>query len=81
MKNKLTDLNNHLFVQLERLMDDDIMKENPDLEIKRAEAVTKVADSIIKNANLSLQAYKYADEWTTGNAKVPEMLRVGAGNE
>ena len=81
MKNKLPALNNHLFVQLERLMDDEVMEKNPDIEIKRSEAVVKVADSIIKNANLTFQAYKYADEWKTGNAKVPDILRIGAGDE
>lgn len=81
MKNKLIDLNNHLFEQIERLMDDEVMEKNADLEIKKADAVVKVAEAIIKNANLSLQAYKYADEWKTGNAKVPEMLRIGVGDE
>ena len=81
MKNKLTDLNNHLFVQLERLMDDEVMEKNPDIEIKRSEAVVKVADSIIKNANLTFQADQYADEWKIGYAKMPEILRIGAGDE
>ena len=81
MKNKLIDLNNHLFVQIERLMDDEVMEKNSDLEIKISEAVVKVADAIIKNANLTFRAYKYADEWKTGYAKMPEILRIGAGDE
>lgn len=50
MKNTLTDLNNYLFEALERINDDDLDEEGLDKEIKRAEATTKVATTIINNA-------------------------------
>jgi hypothetical protein len=56
MKNKLTDLNNHLFAQLERLSDEDLSSEKIADEVKRADAVVAVADQIVRNADLQLKA-------------------------
>lgn len=56
MKNKLSDLNNHLFAQLERLGDEDLDAEKIEQEVKRAEAIVGVADSIVRNADLQLKA-------------------------
>lgn len=56
MKNKLTDLNNHLFAQLERLSDEDLKGEELQAEIQRTEAISKVATQIIGNAQLVLKA-------------------------
>ncbi len=56
MKNKLIDLNDHLFAQIERLSDEDL---NPDAiqnEANRAEAIVRVSDQIIKGASLALKA-------------------------
>jgi hypothetical protein len=56
MKNKLTDLNNHLFAQLERLSDEDLTAEQIATEVERADAVVAVADQIVRNADLQLKA-------------------------
>ena len=48
IKNTLGDLNNLLFVQLEKLRDDDLNGEEMDAEIRRAEAMAKVGEQIIK---------------------------------
>jgi len=55
-KNKLEDLNNHLFEQLERLNDDDLTDEKIKSEAKRASAMAEISEQIIKNAGLVLKA-------------------------
>ena len=58
MKNKLTDLNNHLFAQMERLGDEDLKGDELKEEIERARSVTNVAKQIVNNGNLVLNAQK-----------------------
>lgn len=62
MRNKLTDLNDYLFEQLERLSDDELTDEALAKEIGRAKAVTNVAQAIINNASTVLTASKFLDE-------------------
>jgi len=62
MKNKLTDLNDHLFAQMERLADENLTGDKLDQEIKRGEAVAKVADQIVRGASLQLQAAKLVSD-------------------
>lgn len=56
MKNKLTDLNNYLFEQIERLNDDELSDEQIDQAIKKAEAITEISKTIIQNSALQLKA-------------------------
>lgn len=56
MNNQLTDLNNHLFAQIERLGDEDKTSEEIENEIERAKAIAGVADRVISNADLMLRA-------------------------
>jgi hypothetical protein len=58
MKNSLADLNNHLFAQLERLSDEDLTPQQIENEAKRGTAIVAVADQIIRNASLKIQAAK-----------------------
>lgn len=79
MKNKLSDLNDHLFMAIERLNDEDLTEEELDKEIKRAKAISDIAKPIIDNADLVLKAQKHMDEWGYRDAKrvMPEMLTAG----
>mgnify|MGYP003581110710 FL=1 len=56
MKNKLADLNNHLFAQLERLGEEDLTAEQIEQEGKRTDAIVQVAEQIVRNADLQLKA-------------------------
>lgn len=57
-KNKLTDLNDHLFAQIERLSNEDMTEDNLKSEIARAQAIAGVADRITENARLRIDAAK-----------------------
>ena len=82
MKNTLGDLNNHLFAQLEKLGDEDLNGEQMDAEIRRAEAMAKIGEQIIKTGELQLKAMIHMDEYGYERAKaVPEMLEVRGGGE
>lgn len=74
MKNSLGDLNNHLFEQIERLNDEDLSNEGLDKEINRTKAMTTVANTIINNASLVLDAIKHTTEYR--ETALPEMLKI-----
>ncbi|MEQ6355940.1 hypothetical protein ABNX05_15020 [Lysinibacillus sp. M3] len=74
MQNTLGDLNNHLFAQLERLSDEDLKGEQLSEEIERAKAVTTVANQIISNGSLVLQAQRFHTEYKSKDLRKPRML-------
>lgn len=77
MKNTLSDLNNHLFEQLERLNDEDLNEEQIEIELKRADGMTKIAEKIIQNGELAFKTMRHMDEYGYGidrNRAVPSML-------
>lgn len=79
MKNKLADLNNHLFAQLERLSEEDLTAEQIDQEVKRTDAIVDVSEQIIRNADLQLKAVKVvADHGDRFRAMLP---MVGQSSE
>lgn len=57
-KNKLSDLNDHLFLQLERLNDTDLKGEELAQEIERAKAIASIATPIVNNAKITVDAMK-----------------------
>lgn len=75
MQNKLSDLNNHLFAQLERLGDEELAGDKLAEEINRAKAVTDVAQQIIANGSLVLKAKIAAEDSLRGNdRKMPSSM-------
>lgn len=77
MRNHLTDLNDHLFAEMERLSDEDLTDEQIEREIKRAKAVTSVAQAIVANGNLALRAAEFSDSALSADTTVPAMLTDG----
>ncbi|EGR4075993.1 hypothetical protein DDN47_03030 [Vibrio cholerae] len=75
MKNKLTDLNNHLFAQLERLGDETLKETGLKLEIERSKAIAQVSNQIVSNAALALRAEELRLEYI-GKTNLPEMLEA-----
>lgn len=62
MKNKIEDLNNHLFSALERLNDEDLSAEDLDKEIKRSKAIKEVAETIVESHRNTIHAMKLVSD-------------------
>ena len=75
-RNKLTDLNNHLFAQLERLSDEELTAEQLADEMKRANSINNVARSIIDNAKTSLAGADFAYKYQSSGKLMPEQFGV-----
>ena len=78
-KNRLIDLNDHLFMQLERLNDDDLDTAALEKEGKRTAFLTDVADKLIRNADLLLRARIAADSTIRGDKILPKILGADYG--
>jgi len=62
MKNTLTDLNNHLFAQIERLGDEKMTAKQLDFEDIRTKNIVGIAKEVIANGRLVLDSQiKLAD--------------------
>lgn len=58
MKNKIEDLRNHLFAQLERLGDEDLKGSALEEEVSRARAINGVAGALIDSARVEVDFMK-----------------------
>jgi BioD-like phosphotransacetylase family protein len=68
MKNKIEDLRNHIFAQLERLADEEKMK-NPialEREVKKAKAIQELAQVIVNSAKVEVDFIKATENQGTG---------------
>lgn len=62
----IKNLNESLMKRIEALEDENLTDEQLEMEIKRSQAITKVADAIISCARVALDAQKQFDEYATG---------------
>lgn len=67
MKNKLIDLNNHLFAELERLGDEGLTGDELTQEVERAKSITGIAQQIVSNAQVTLKAVELQCEYMDRN--------------
>ena len=83
MQNNLSDLNNHLFTQLETLLDDELLRDEKklDLEIKRSKAITQISTQILKTASVQVTALKVAGEHNFLNKEMPALLKTKDSQE
>ncbi len=73
-KNRLGDLDNHLFAQLERLGDETLTADQIKDETARAEAIVKLAEQITENARTKIAAARlFADH---GAAILPMLPQI-----
>lgn len=76
----MTDLNNHLFSQLEKLLDPDLSDDELKKEIARAGAVSSIAANIIQNANTAIKAMSMFENRQI-ESDSPDFLRISKGQQ
>lgn len=77
MNNRLSDLNNFLFAQLERLDNPEMTDEEFEREIKRSKAITETGKAIVENAKLALEGQRFLADFgiaRRGTVALPEMM-------
>ncbi|MGD9862562.1 MAG: hypothetical protein AB7S99_05050 [Pseudodonghicola sp.] len=79
MTRTISDLNDHLFAQLERMSADKMSAEEIEREAKRADAIVSLADKIAANASLQLKAAQlFANH---GKGVLPMLPQIGGPKE
>lgn len=76
----MTDLNNHLFLQLEKLLDPDLSDDELKKEIAHAGAVSSIAANIIQNANTAIKAMSIFENRQI-ESDSPDFLRISKGQQ
>ncbi|WP_251976758.1 hypothetical protein [Salinicola avicenniae] len=76
MKNRIEDLRNHLFAELERLGDEELSGEALEAELKRAKAIGAVAQNITDSARVEVEYLK-----ATGQDRGTGFLPPAEGRE
>ncbi|MYI76071.1 MAG: hypothetical protein F4057_12485 [Acidobacteria bacterium] len=85
MKNKLTDLNDHLFSAIERLNQEGMKPEKIQTEVTRGKAIAQLSEQVLKSGALALEAEKFRAEIgygrTSPKAHLPALLENGNGSD
>lgn len=78
MKNKLSDLNDILFAQLERLTSDDLPTDQIEQEVSRTQSVVQIADRIVHTARLQLDGARFVAEHGGKVGQLPATMALPA---
>jgi hypothetical protein len=73
-KNKLSDLNNHLFAQLERLGEEDLTIEEIHKEVERGKTISMLASTVIKSAKITIDSMRLVANGEYTVNELPEMI-------
>ena len=73
-RDTLQDLNSYLFMEIERLSDEELTGDELDKELQRAKGITSVAERIIGNANVVMESVKLSLEYGVRRDNLPRML-------
>lgn len=74
MQNNLSDLNNHLFSQLELLESGELRDKDLDLELKKAKAISQISSQILNIARLQIAAINTAESCGLCNKDMPALI-------
>ena len=80
MKNKIKDLNDHLFAQLERLSDEELSGDKLKQEIDRGKAMAQIATQIVNSAKITVDAMKLASRGEVKEIHVRNLLGAAVEN-
>lgn len=80
MKNKLSDLNDHLFAQIERLGDTDLSGDDLTTEINRSKAMAQIATQIVNSAKITVDAMKLLSRDGSAETGIIKNLIGGKSN-
>lgn len=72
--NTLKDLTDILFEQLRRLDNENLPVEQMEKEIKRSDAIVKVATVLVNTGDLALKAKKIQEDNFRANTKLPALF-------
>jgi hypothetical protein len=78
MRNKIGDLTDHLFSQIERLNDDELQGEELSKEIARGKAMAALATPIVNAAKIAIDAAKLVGR---GDIRKKDLALVYSKNE
>lgn len=76
---QIQDLNKCLFERLDVLNNSDLTEDQLNREIAKTDAIVKVSDAILKNAQLALKAQELFDEY--GMNRTVDIPLLGISNE
>lgn len=74
MKTKMSDLNMHLFAQLERLGNEELKADELEMEVDRSRAIIGISSEIIKATKITVDAYRMIANGSFQKGQLPAVF-------